>query len=280
MTLLLCRCYLLGKTEYKWRLPVHFDGKDVAGTGGQCAGEGTGEHDIAGLEGDAELGELVGQPGNTAGRVAEGGCADPLDSWAAVLAQHHADGAQVSGAECPTPGAEGKPTIGGVISHSIDELDAPVFDPAIDDFDRDGDGFGSGEDVLERDAWASEAAADEEGEFAFDAWLNKPAGGGDGKPAFGGDIPRRPEAAVVGFMYAELLLHSEAGQSDFATEDPLAVGEAHCGPLGLDSVGGRGISEAECLREGRDGCASAPCVFELGSEVGNALVIEYVCLNH
>src|SRR6202161_2791022 len=132
------------------------------------AGERAGEHDVAGLQRDAVLAELVGEPGDAERRMTEhaGGDAGLLDLGIAV--HDAADPAQVDVHRPDRPDADHDAGGGALVRYGVEYL-ARSLQPRIDDFERRHDIFGGAQHVGQADAGALERLAHDEGELDLDA---------------------------------------------------------------------------------------------------------------
>src|SRR5215831_13601206 len=139
----------------------------VALAGEHHAGERSGEHKMAGLERHAVAAELVGEPGDAEGRMAEHAGRDAGLLDLRILVHDAADPAQVDLERPDRPPADHDAGGGAVVGHRVEDL-ALVLDARVDDLDRRYHAFGGAQHVGQADARALQRLAEDEGELYLD----------------------------------------------------------------------------------------------------------------
>ena len=195
--------------------------------------EGAGKHDMAGLERDAVLSELVGKPGDAERGMAEhaGGKAGLFDLG--ILVHDAADPAQIDIHRSDRPPAHGDAGGGAVVGDGVDDL-ARIDQARIDDLHRRHHVFGGAQHVGQADARPHQPLAEDEGELHLDPRLAVIRMRHLGAVA---DHLVVEDIAVVRLVDHRGALHRLGGEADLVADDLAALRHLALHHLGGDGVG-------------------------------------------
>jgi hypothetical protein len=208
---------------------------------------------LAGLEGNAQLAQGVGQPGHrVGGRTLHRGT-DTGGKQLAVLLQHHAGQGEVQPARIALGLAQHIHAAGGVVRHRVLDLDLPVGDARIDDLETGQHVVGGADHVHGGDARALQILLEHKGQLGLGLGLDEPAEV-DGV-AFGVNHARQQDAEI-GLIHAQEILHRLAGGADLLADHFLAGSHAAGHEALLDAVGVGDGDVRLTLQQRADGTAA------------------------
>ena len=151
----------------------------------------------------------------------------------AVFVQRHPAQTRVEIVQRDRPLAEDEHPRRGVVGDGIEDLDVPIGDPAVDDFERRQRVRDGTDDVGHRQSFGGQVALEDERDLGFDFGLQQPAGWNVVAAEHRHAIEKH---AVVRLRDAQLALHALRRQPDLAADEPEALTQPAIGVDLLDRV--------------------------------------------